>query len=984
MPPMSSRAPQLALCSLVSLVALSGCFVSDEEIKDRSDYDGDGIPLDSDCDDTRADVGAEVSWFADVDGDGFGAGEEQTGCPDEQPSTNTSDNADDCDDSNPSAFPGAEERYYDGVDQDCAGEDADGNGAIDDFDQDGDGYEQDVDCDDLDASLKPDDSIDEVPYDGIDNDCNLETGDGDKDGDGYWSADYASKAPGSALSPPAGLEDDCYDDVDDPEQPAVGLNGLTAPGPAEVHPGATTDAPYDGVDARCDGDEGEFDADGDGYNSAAYTNRDDIAGSDCQDCTSACSGEPDWTADIDSDRIHPDANEVYYDGIDQDCKGVDSFTTGIEDDFDQDADGHVVDGATDVFGNVGDDCLDTDDRLAPGNTDIPANGLDEDCGGENDYDVDLDGYVPDAAFGLATIGVPGSETTPGGDCVDDTSRDGSVSTTQQAEDYNPGKSDSWGDGYDFDCAGNDDYDRDGDGYRSDDYATSSDLATYQQTQIAVAHDATTADDCDDRDAAVNPGVAEVGANDTDDNCDGGAAPEGIEGENDASLFAGAVVGDYAYGFGLAVASGDLDGDGQAEVVVGDNSYDDTESNVGQVVWFSGTEVVGAEVAASDFGGQVMGDDASDQAGYAIGIFDITDDGNDDLILTATNVAGSGGTGNDGGVYVFAGPLSTSSTSAFEGVLSDADYAGTGLSGGYAGRSFATGEVTGDSVVDLIVAAPYDDAGSYSNNGALYIWTPASATGNESERDAEQVYGDYNSGYLGEGATVTGDLNGDGNAEIIVGSHTFGASFSNSGIVQVLETPITDGAYASSHTSTYITGGSESAQCGRALATADFDADGYDDLAVGCPNANSNAGAVAVFLGANTMTSSAFYTSGDLLLRGSRATYGGQMGYSLAFADVDGSGKPDLLGGERYYTPNTSSYYLGRVAMLYAGTTGTVDADDADGQVIGDNGSGFLANSLTAGSDVDGDGYEDLVVGRTGYNIDGTYTGDVLLFTGGEW
>ena len=30
----------------------------------------------------------------------FGAGEELSGCPDEQPSTNTADNAEDCDDSN--------------------------------------------------------------------------------------------------------------------------------------------------------------------------------------------------------------------------------------------------------------------------------------------------------------------------------------------------------------------------------------------------------------------------------------------------------------------------------------------------------------------------------------------------------------------------------------------------------------------------------------------------------------------------------------------------------------------------------------------------------------------------------------------------------------------------------------------------------------------------------------------------------------------
>ena len=112
------------------------------EVCDGQDNDCDGL-----VDGDDGDVVPDVPWYLDADGDGFGDPSQVEYACDAPPGYVA--DATDCDDGDVDSYPGAPEQWYDGIDQDCAG---DG-----DYDQDGDGDDAEAyggtDCDDLDPAV---------------------------------------------------------------------------------------------------------------------------------------------------------------------------------------------------------------------------------------------------------------------------------------------------------------------------------------------------------------------------------------------------------------------------------------------------------------------------------------------------------------------------------------------------------------------------------------------------------------------------------------------------------------------------------------------------------------------------------------------------------------------------------------------------------------------------------------------------------------
>jgi hypothetical protein len=400
----------------------------------------------------------------------------------------------------------------------------------------------------------------------------------------------------------------------------------------------------------------------------------------------------------------------------------------------------------------------------------------------------------------------------------------------------------------------------------------------------------------------------------------------------------------SFGYSVATA-GDVNGDGYSDVIVGAWTYDDGQSNEGRVFVYHGS--------ATGLSATPAWTAESDQADAAFGFSvatagDVNGDGFADVIVGAWGYDGA--LDHEGRAYVYQGSatgLATTPAWTVDG----------GQVGAELGRSVSTaGDVNGDGFSDVLVGARLQEIGELDEGVAFAYHGSAAGLGTTPAwtEDGNQV-----SAQFGASVATAGDVNGDGYGDVIVGAHFYDGGQSDEGRAFVYP-----GSAAGLSTTPAWTAESDqaSAEFGTSVATAgDVNGDGYADVIVGAyvyDNGQGNEGRAYVYTGsASGLGAVAVWTA-----ESDQAS--AQFGVSVATAgDVDGDGYGDVIVGAHFYDNGQSNegrafVYHGSAAGLAVAPGWTADGD----QDFPDFGT-----SVATAGDVNGDGYSDVIVGARKYD-----------------
>lgn len=333
-----------------------------------------------------------------------------------------------------------------------------------------------------------------------------------------------------------------------------------------------------------------------------------------------------------------------------------------------------------------------------------------------------------------------------------------------------------------------------------------------------------------------------------------------------------------------------------------------------------------------------GQTSSDTLGKDTITFDINADGIDDTIIGAPT-ADPGARLDAGAVYVVFGSrtpvtaavdiTSLNGTNGFI-VEGESDYDNLGY-------SLASGDVNGDSILDLIIGAP--GAPSGSGRGWTYI-------------------------VLGQGGAWPNSFNA---------SDLTGPTGING----------TNGTHISYNTNTD--------RAATSVSAGDTNGDGIDDVIVGIPLANSSDGQTCVVFG-NTninnmnldlMTPDGINSKCLVVPPGS----GGEIGTSVSACDVNGDGRKDIVSGAPkrmvmasanvgavYYRFGDTATGTATITYQVDGTNGFIDEGTAPDAETGAN---------IACADFDGDSIQDVAIAAAEADNNGTDSGSIFVHLGTE-
>jgi hypothetical protein len=454
---------------------------------------------------------------------------------------------------------------------------------------------------------------------------------------------------------------------------------------------------------------------------------------------------------------------------------------------------------------------------------------------------------------------------------------------------------------------------------------------------------------------------------------------------------------------------DFNGDGYADMVVGvphkevfDGVVNQVDAGIVQVVYGApgGLKAAAGEAVVIDqiwhraLGGVTAL--AGDEYGSALAMGDFNRDGYDDLAIGIPGARIDGQNGAGAIQVIYGSPAGLSVTGIREWSRGDAGVTGSPAANAGFGAALAAGDFDGDGYADLAVGVPYAEVNGDAEAGAVHVLygrsTGLSGLGDEviTQDTAGFVQSPAEPNDRFGFSLAAGDFNGDGADDLAVGTpfEDNGVGYEDAGSVQVFYGKSGNTAANSGllllgavvnpqhwrSDSPNVEGAMEAGdRFGFSVAAADYNGDGYDDLAVGIPLETHGEGAGAILYGgainvinggATGLAATAAWPARiwhqDSTGMSDQVEASEFFGLSLAGADFNNDGYADLAIG----VPGNRvlGVAIGTVHIMYGTNIGVTQANDDLIYDPGNPAASDLFGWTVSAGDFNGDGFADLVVG----------------------